>query len=392
MLIQRNLAAALLDLAGKMPVVAVTGPRQSGKTTLCRQTFPDKPYVTLEPLDRRLYASEDPRGFLREFADGAILDEIQRVPQLLSYLQEEIDERAEPGRFILTGSQHFGLSEAVSQSLAGRISILYLLPPSLDELERFGTPIEDLWKLIWTGGYPRIYDQGLDPHRWLADYSTTYIQRDVRQVLKVADLDAFTTFVRLMAGRTANEVSLSTLGADAGVTHPTVRAWLSVLETSFLCVTLPPWLRSQRKQAVKSRKIHFLDSGLVCFLLGITEPKQLLHHPLRGAIFESWVVSEVYKNRVHQGLPVRLCHFRDAKKLEVDLILEEADRLTAAEMKSSATIAGDFFDALRRLGGHVGRTAPHLKFDPRIVFGGQTGQRRSGVTVIPWKEIHLHRW
>ncbi len=392
MLIRRNLESVVRELAQKMPVVAVTGPRQSGKTTLCQQAFPDHPYVTLEPLDTRRYASEDPRGFLREFAEGAILDEVQRVPQLFSYLQEEVDRRPDAGRFILTGSQHFGLSEAITQSLAGRISILTLLPPSLDELKRFGKPLDDLWELIWTGAYPRIYDRGLAPHRWLADYATTYVQRDVRQVLNVGDLEAFTTFLRLVAGRTANELSLSTLGADAGITHPTVRAWLSVLETSFICLSIPPWLRSLRKQAVKSRKIHFIDTGLACFLLGITAPGQLLHHPLRGALFESWVVSEVYKHRVHRGLPERLYHFRDAKKLEVDLVLEEGDRLTATEMKSSATIAADFFDALRRLGKHVKRTAPHLNFDARIVFGGEAGQRRSDATVISWNEIHEHPW
>lgn len=392
MTIRRTLQGPLAELASRMPVVAVTGPRQSGKTTLCRYAFPEKPYVSLEPLDTRSYAADDPRGFLKEYAGGAILDEVQRVPELFSYLQEEVDERPEPGRFILTGSQHFGLTEAITQSLAGRIAILYLLPPSLDELAQFGGLPADPWVQVWTGAYPRIYDRGLDPGRWLADYATTYVQRDVRQVLNVADLEAFTTFLRLVAARTASELRLSALGGDAGVSHPTARSWLSVLEASFLCLRLPAWHRSHRKQVVKSPKLHFLDTGLACHLLGITEPRQLRHHPLRGALFESWVVSEVLKWRLHRGLPERMFHLREARGAEVDLLVEEGDRLTAVEIKSGATIAPDFFKALGRLRDDVTSREPHLAFDPRVVYGGDAAQRRSAATVIPWRRLHEHTW
>jgi len=392
MTIQRNLQGPLMDLAAKMPLVAVTGPRQSGKTTLCRAAFPEKRYVTLEPLDVRDYAARDPRGFLREHSEGAILDEIQRVPDLFSYLQEDVDKRPDSGRFILTGSQRFGLTKAINQTLAGRIAVLYLLPPSLDELARFRQPLPDLWTLVWTGAYPRIYDRGLDPHRWLADYTTTYVQRDVREVLAVADLGAFTTFLRLVAGRTANELNLSSLGSDAGISHPTARAWLSVLETSFLCLQLPPWHRNLRKQAVKSPKIHFLDTGLACHLLGITRPEQLRYHPLRGALFESWVVSEVLKSRIHRGLSERMFHFRQTRGLEVDLLVEEGNRLIAVEAKSAATIAPDFFTALQRLGAGMKKPEADLSFDPRIVYGGEHSQRRSDALVIPWHEIHEHSW
>jgi predicted AAA+ superfamily ATPase len=392
MIIARNLAAPLRQLADTMPLVAVTGPRQSGKTTLCRQAFPDKPYVSLEPLDVRDYAANDPRGFLQEHEEGAILDEIQRAPDLLSYLQEEVDTRPEPGRFILTGSQHFGLTEAISQTLAGRIAILNLLPPSLDELMRFGELPDDLWTLVWTGAYPRIYDRGLDPGRWLADYATTYVQRDVRQVLEVTDLEAFMTFLRLLAGRTANELNVSSLGSDAGITHPTARSWLSVLETSFISLRLPAWHESLRKQIVKSPKIHFVDTGLACHLLGITQPDQLRHHPLRGALFESWVVSEVTKSRVHKGLPERMFHFRTAKGLEIDLLVAEGERLTAVEVKSAATVASDFFSPLRRLAADVQRRLPHLEFDGRVVYGGVVGQHRSDTTVIPWRHLHDQPW
>lgn len=314
------------------------------------------------------------------------------MPDLFSYLQVEVDERPEPGRFILTGSQHFGLTEAITQSLAGRIAILHLLPPSLDELARFGDLPDDPWTQLWRGAYPRIYDRGLDPRRWLADYATTYVQRDVRQVLNVSDLEAFTTFLQLVAGRTAGELHLSSLGADAGISHPTVRAWLSVLEASFLVTRLPAWHRSHSKQVVKSPKIHFLDTGLACHLLGITEPQQLRRHPLRGALFESWVVSEVLKSRLHRGLPARTFHLRESRGAEVDLLVEEGNRLTAVEAKSGATVAADFFKGLQRLGADIAERDPHLTYDARVVYGGDATQRRRQATVIPWSRIHEHDW
>ncbi|MBM3811573.1 MAG: ATP-binding protein [Acidimicrobiia bacterium] len=390
-MIRRNLARPLGRFSRQLPVVAVTGPRQSGKTTLCRQTFPNLPYVSLEPLDTRSFAIEDPRGFIHQHRNGAIFDEIQRAPNLFSYLQEEVDRNPVAGRFILTGSQHFGLSEAISQSLAGRIATLHLLPPSLDELARFGPLPEDLWGVIWTGSYPRIFDQGLDPNHWLADYTATYVQRDVRQVLNVASLDAFTSFLRLSAGRTACEINLSKLGADAGISYNTVRAWLSVLEASFLCLRLPAWHNSLRKQAVKAPKLHFLDTGLACHLFGITHPDQLRHHPLRGALFETWAVSEIYKSRLHRRLEPRMFHLRDAKGLEVDLVIEEGGNLTAVEMKSGATLAPDFFDSLKLLDGSLDkrRTATYTA---RLVYGGDQKRKQAGVDAIGWRRLHELDW
>lgn len=386
-MIDRNLEDVLRRRAQSMPVVAVTGPRQSGKTTLCRKVFPELPYVSLEALDTRRYAREDPRGFLQEYRDGAVLDEVQNAPDLFSYLQVEVDEDARAGRFILTGSQHFGLTEAISQSLAGRIAMLHLMPPSLDELRRFAAAPTDLLHTLWAGSYPRIFDRGLDAGEWLSDYAATYLQRDVRQVLNVGDLEAFSTFLRLVAGRTAQELNLSALGGDAGVSHNTARAWLSVLEASFVCMRLPAWRRNVRKQSIKAPKIHFLDSGLACNLLGIREPEQLRHHPLRGAIFESWVVAELYKSRVHRGLAPRLFHFRDAKGLEVDLVCELGDRVIAVEAKSGATVARDFFTPLERLRKDVTSRLPHVPFESVVVYGGSEQQQRSTATVIPWDGI-----
>jgi hypothetical protein len=391
-MIERNLARPLRELAGHYPVVTVTGPRQSGKTTLCRSVFPDKPFVSLEPLDVRGEARRDPRGFLEEHRSGAILDEVQHVPELLSYLQVEVDERPEPGRFILTGSQHFGLSQAISQSLAGRTGVLHLLPPSLDELRRFERPPADLLATLWTGAYPRIHDRGIPADRWLADYVTNYVQRDVRQVLNVGDLEQFTTFLRLCAGRSACELNLSALGSDAGVAHNTARAWISVLETSFLCARVPPWRRNVRKQTIKAAKLHFLDSGLLCHLLGIQTTEQLRHHPLRGAIFESWVAAELYKARAHAGRTPNLFHYREPRGLEVDLLLEGAKELVLVEVKSGATVPADPLTGLERALENL-RTKDESRTPTAcLVFGGEGARRVGRVRIIPWSNVADEDW
>lgn len=391
-MIPRVLEGRLLALAEKMPAVAVTGPRQSGKTTLCRAAFPDLRYVSLEPLDVREFATEDPRGFLSEYSDGVILDEVQRAPTLFPYLQEEIDRDPAPGRFVLTGSQHFGLIEAITQSLAGRIGLLHLLPLSLDELQRFPSAPEDLWTTLWAGAYPRIHDRELDPNQWIADYVATYVQRDVRQVQRVSDLDAFSRFLRLAAGRTGQEEKLSDLGSDAGVTHPTVRSWLSVLETSFVLFRVPPWQRNLRKRVVKAAKMHFVDSGLVCHLLGIRSPEQLRVHPLRGAVFESWVAAEILKARLHRGQAADLFHLRESRGVELDLVVESAERVIGIEAKSGATVASDFFPQLETFAARVAEHYPHLECELRLVYGGERGQQRRGVEVLPWSGVQEVSW
>lgn len=392
-MIERNIKDKLLELAGYYPVVTITGPRQAGKTTLCVNAFPDKSHVSLESLDTREYAKTDPRGFLAEYQNGAIFDEVQHAPDLLSYLQSDVDRSPDPGRFILTGSQHFGLLQDVSQSLAGRTGVLSLFPPTLDELCRFPRPPDELFDTLCTGAYPRIHDRNIPPHRWLTDYVTTYVQRDVRQVLNVGDLEAFTTFMRLCAGRCGQELNLSMLGGDAGVSHNTARSWLSVLEAGYICFRLPAWHRSVRKQMIKAPKLHFFDSGLLCNLLGIHEPTQLIHHPLRGAIFESWAVSEIYKSRAHRGLGPGMYHARHAKGLEVDLVIESSGAITLVEAKSGATVSGDFFRSLNRLGARV-REDPKTpgKVEQWLVYGGAAGQQRSDTTVVSWLEIQKHAW
>jgi len=391
-MIPRTLAPRLVEIARRMPAVAVTGPRQSGKTTLCRATFPALQYVSLEPLDVRDFAVSDPRGFLAEYRDGAVLDEVQRAPGLFSYLQEELDRDPSPGRFILTGSQHFGLSEAITQSLAGRVGLLHLVPLSLEEVHRFPSPPSDLWSTLWTGGYPRIHDRGLDAGTWLADYVATYVQRDVRQVLDVTNLDGFTTFLRLAAGRTGQEVNLSALGADAGVSHNTARAWASVLEASYVVFRIPRWHRNLRKRAVKTPKLHFVDSGLACHLLGVRTAEQLRVHPLRGAVFESWVAAEVLKARLHAGRPADLFHLREDRGVELDLVAEAAPVVYGVEVKSVATLAPDFLEGPIAFADRVTRQLGHLRPVPRLVYGGDRAETRSGVEVVPWKEVQAVAW
>lgn len=380
-MIERNLAPYLRRAAGWYPVVTLTGPRQSGKTTLCRAVFPEHAYVSLEPLDRRELARTDPRGFLAGFPAGAILDEIQHVPELLGYLQERVDVEPAAGRWILTGSQHLALNAAVSQSLAGRTAVLHLLPLAHDETLRFGRPPLGLWETIWTGGYPRLWDHEIPPQRWLADYVATYVERDVRQVLAVGDLASFSTFLKLAAGRTAGELNLSDLGRDAGVSHNTARSWLSVLETGWLALQLPAWHRNVSKRQVKARKLHLLDSGLACWLLGIRSPDELTLHPLRGALFETWVACEILKWRLHRGLPASLHHYRESRGFELDLVIDESPTI-AIEVKSGATIVPAWVERLARWDG--GRRV--------IVHGGDQRGISRGVELVPWHEVATGTW
>jgi len=343
--------------------------------------------VSLEALDTREFALSDPRGFLAEYADGAIIDEIQHAPELFNYLQSDIDARPDSGRFILTGSQHFGLSQSISQSLAGRCGILVLLPPGLEELRAFPNAPADLFPLLRQGAYPRIYDRDIPAHQWLADYTATYVQRDVRQVINVSDLQAFSGFLKLCAGRTAQEINLSALGNDAGMSRNTIRAWLAVLETSYIIHRLPAWHTNIRKQVVKAPKLHFFDSGLVCYLLGIRDPEQLRLHPLRGAIFESWVISEIYKAGVHAGVQPSLFHYREARGLEIDLLVDQGGGLDAVEIKSGATTTADFFKNLERFSNRMKSAGKARRIRSHVVYGGDDSQQRSNVQVLSWRNV-----
>jgi uncharacterized protein len=387
-MIDRDLASTLLRAAGQFPAVTLTGPRQSGKSTLCRGLFPGKPYANLEAPDIRSFAADDPRAFLAQFPDGAILDEVQRTPELPSYLQGLIDDDPTPGRWILTGSQNLALVASVSQSLAGRSAVLHLLPLARNEVVRFGQHPVSLDETLVSGGYPRIFDRGLDPADWLRSYVATYIERDVRTISNIGDLVTFQRFVELCAGRTGQLLNYSSLASDSGVSQPTAKAWLSVLETSFIAFRLPAFHSNQRKRLVKMPKLHFYDTGLACWLLGIRTADQLRSHPLRGAIFETWVVSEVLKHRTNSGLSGGISFYRDKDGVEADLVVEEDGRLTAIEAKAAATASGSLFDGAGRVRGLLETTGREV--DSIVVYGGDETQKRSDSTLTPWNRLHEH--
>lgn len=380
----RTLQTTLVESARHYPVVTVTGPRQSGKTTLCRETFPDHEYVNLEPLDTRQFALDDPRGFLSQHSKGAIFDEAQRAPQLFSYLQEEVDRDARPGRFIVSGSENLALSEAVNQSLAGRSAVLSLLPLSLEERLAGKGDDPTLDEVLFEGGFPRPLATGIPHERWLQDYITTYVQRDVRQLTQVADLRTFTDFVRLCAGRTAQELNLSQLGADAGISHNTARAWLGVLEASYLAMQAPAWHRNINKRIIKRPKLHMIDSGLACALLGIRNAEQLATHPLRGAVFETFVATEIHKWRLHRGRASELYHYRETRGPEIDLLLSGSGKGALVESKVGRTMQTDFLKHLLAFEANG--------WDRFVVYGGDESQTRGEVEVLPWRALAAVAW
>lgn len=385
-MIPRLLEAPLRKAAEWQRVLVVTGPRQSGKTTLCRAVFGHLPYVSLEPLDQRDFVKRDPRGFLRSIPDGAVIDEVQRVPELLSYLQERVDEDPRPGRFILTGSQNLLMLESVTQTLAGRAALFELLPLSFEELLAGGLAKVDLFATMFAGGYPIVHDRALDAKDWLGDYLATYVERDVRQVLQIGDLLSFRTFLQLVAGRAAQLSNLMQLGADAGVSQPTAKQWLSVLEATYVAFRLPPLHGNFRKRLVKTPKLFLHDTGLLCHLLGIRQASDLAAHPLRGAVFENWVVSELVKWHRHRGLSPQLSFYRDRAGLEVDVVVQAGTATRAVEVKSAATIIEDFFSALAKFE----RIVPGSK--RIVVHGGDALQERAVGLALPWRQLHEIAW
>jgi uncharacterized protein len=382
MIIPRVAADSVRHLAADYPVVALTGPRQSGKTTLVRHLFSDKPYVSLEDLDERAFATEDPRGFLSRFPFGAVLDEVQRVPSIFSYLQTRVDKTGVAGQFILTGSQQFDFISGITQSLAGRVALATLLPFSIGELQRVGLVPDQLDQIMFAGLYPPVYDRELDPRLWYANYTRTYVERDVRQLINVRDLQTFQRFVKLCAGRNAQLLNLSALAADCGITHPTARAWMSVLEASYIIYLLQPHHRNFNKRLIKTPKLYFYDTGLVCHLLGIDDAEQLATHSQRGALFESLVVAELLKARVHRLRRNNLFFWRDRAGTEVDVLIESGEELVPVEIKSGQTIASDFDKGLRRWQ----EVAHHLE-EGWLVYGGKESVVRKGTQYVAWRDV-----
>ncbi len=363
------------------PFVTVTGPRQSGKTTLCRTTFPNLEYVNLEAPDQREFADADPRGFLSRLQDGAIIDEIQHVPALLSYLQVLADERGRNSLFVLTSSEQFGLPDAVGQSLAGRAALLQLLPFSLLERQQLGAK-GTIDENIYSGFYPRILDQKLEPRQSLGDYFETYVERDVRRLGEIRNPSGFRRFVRLCAGRVGHLINLSALGADAGVSHTTARHWLTLLETSYIVFQLPSYFANIRKRLIKAPKLYFYDVGLASYLIGIEDADQVSTHPLRGPLFENMVVAEALKHRFNRGREFNLSFFRDSRGLECDLFYETGRGIHAVEIKSGATVSTDYFTSLNR----VAELIPAVTAKS-VAYGGTERQTRTDCQVVPFPEL-----
>lgn len=382
-MIQRDAKTKLESLAKSFKAIAVIGPRQSGKTTLVKSTFPNKPYISLENPDTRKFALEDPRGFLENISNGAILDEVQRTPELFSYLQEMLDNSNEKGLFILTGSNNFLLQENISQSLAGRVAYLNLLPFSVSELASANLVPETDEELLFNGFYPPIYDQEISPLDWIPNYIKTYIERDVRQIKNVTDLLIFEKFMRVLAGRTGQELNFSAISNEVGLDLKTIQSWIGILESSFIIFLLKPHFQNFNKTIVKRPKIYFYDTGLVCSFLRISNPTQLESHPLKGSIFETMVVIEMVKKFANKGLPINIYFWRDKTGHEVDAIIDNAGKLIPVEIKSSKTINTEFFKNLK-----YWNNLSKLNNSILIYSGNQEQKRSDGTLITNWKNIN----
>jgi uncharacterized protein len=399
-MIERTLSTYLRRDAEYYPVVTVTGPRQSGKTTLVRNTFPDHRYVSLEETDLRRFAVDDPRGFLREYSEPVILDEVQRAPQLFSYIQTTVDQSPTPGRFVLSGSQNFILMESVSQSLAGRTGILHLLPFQRAEIEPASGADEsgadgpaaifsnrsttlDLWETVFRGFYPRVRVHDIPPEVWYADYLRSYVERDVRKAVQIGDLDRFERFLALVAGRVGQLLNYSSLANDAGISVDTARRWLSVLKAAFVVFLLPPHHRNLNKRLIRTPKLYLYDTGVACSLLGIRTADQIRNHPLRGALFENLVVAELAKHFEHHRMQPPMFFWRDQTGHEVDVLIENAGKVLPVEIKSGATVQPDMFKGLHWWCEAAGQELSTAT----LVHGGDATYTRNDVTVRPWYAI-----
>lgn len=379
-MIKREIEQYLRTIATQLPVVTITGPRQSGKTTLVKKVFKDKPYLNLEIPDIREFAVNDPRGFLEKIPNGAVIDEIQRVPKLISYIQGIVDERNLNGMFILTGSQQFELSNNINQSLAGRTALLKLLPLSFEEVEINKIEIDEL---LFKGFYPRIYDKSLYPTKALADYYETYVERDIRQLTYIKNLSLFQRFVKLCAGRTGQILNLNNLANDTGISHTTAREWLTILEASYIVFLLQPFFSNIKKRLIKSPKLYFFDVGLASYLLGIENKKHVENHPLHGNLFENMVVIELLKKRFNQGKQNNLYFFRDSNGNEVDIIYKIAHYGIPIEIKAGKTFTTDYLKGIKSYNKtfsmHDGKGA--------VIYAGNLNQTRNNIKIFCYKDL-----
>jgi predicted AAA+ superfamily ATPase len=382
-MIARNISQKMLEMAGKFPVVTITGPRQSGKTTLIKHIFKNKSYVSLENPDTRLFVEEDPRGFLRSYPDGLVIDEAQRVPDLFSYIQGLVDEKNEPGQFILSGSQSFLLHHKISQTLAGRTAILRLLPFCIPELAQEHIDFQTYEEYIFTGSYPRIYDKNIRPSDFFPNYIQTYLERDVRSLQNIHDLSSFIRFLGLCAGRIGQILDLTSLANDCGISVNTAKAWTSVLEASYAIYLLQPYYKNYNKRLIKRPKIYFYDTGLACSLLKIESAKQLETFYNLGGLFENMIINEIIKQKYNKGLQPGIYFWRDNKGKEIDCLIDQFDQPLCIEIKASKTFHTGFFKNLNywnRLSGSD--VANNLVF-----YGGNDSLSTSLGRLISWKKL-----
>jgi len=381
-LIHRNATVEVLNMANSYPVVTVLGPRQSGKTTLVKSLFPTKPYVSLEDLDEQAFIENDPRAFLEKYPDGVILDEIQRQPQLLSYIQGIVDKEPTKGKYILTGSHQLALHQAISQSLAGRTAILKLLPLSIHELSQT-TPIKSLDYYIYHGMYPRIYHDNINPTKYYRDYTQTYIERDVRQLINIKDLSLFQKFLKLCAGRVGQLLNSNNLSNETGVSNHTVENWLSILEASFVIFRLQPYFENLGKRITKSTKFYFVDVGLAAYLLDIYSETQVSRDPLRGGLVENLIITEAIKNSLNNGFEPSCYFYRDSNNNEVDLLFKIGNQLIPIEIKSSQTFNMQFLNGL----SHFKKIAGERCTQGYLIYAGQQEQKINAFQVIHFSHV-----
>ena len=381
MFVKRKIESAVKLLINKFPVVSLTGPRQSGKTTFLRRTFPDYNYLSLENLDNYDFATKDPKGFLNTYSSRIIIDEAQRVPSLFSYLQQVVDETNEPGQYILSGSQNFLLHKRITQSLAGRVAIFKLFPFDQKELDSEGLLPENWMELAWKGAYPRIYQAGIPPESFYPNYIETYLERDIQELVKIEEMGAFRQFLRLCAGRAGQILNLSALGRASGISHATARNWISLLESSFIVLRLSPYFKNYNKRLVKSPKLYFWDTGLLLNLLGVKEQGELILHPNKGNIFENLIISESYKRRHHIGERPNFYFWRDSNNNEIDLLEEIGQDIKIAEIKASETLNMSYFKGLEKFP----KEAPVSR--KLLIYAGEEEQKRTIADVQGWRSF-----
>lgn len=384
MLVEREIQKSIKRLAAKFPVVMISGPRQSGKSTLLKVCFPKHEYVSLENMDVRAFAQADPRGFLNQFTKGAILDEVQRVPELFSYMQEIVDNRKKSGLFILSGSQNFLLMKNVSQSLAGRVAVLKLLPFSIAEIQEMRVSTANPYKLIFQGFYPRLYDKRIKPADFYPSYIETYLQRDVRELIRIGDLSKFTMFIKSCAARIGGMLNLSSMANDCGISVPTAKSWLSILEASYVVYLLQPHFQNVNKRLVKIPKLYFYDTGLACSLLNLKNEKQIELHYLKGALFENFVLMELLKKQYNNNAQPSIYFWRDKTGNEIDLMVDRGLNKTIVEIKATETIK---FDQTKGISYYTKLQEGKEELDAYVIYTGENHLKKEGISYVSWQNI-----